>query len=103
LRGETVDLFVYNMPALNLDFEYYKTIPIPNIYVLMATLGGRVRATTDLSFGFDTSGINQWAKGWDLGNNPLDPLGWDMNLDEIYKVFNGFYLGDYAFDGKVFY
>ena len=56
LTGKDVTLFIYDLPKLDLDFEYIKSFPIfPG---LNARFGGIVKATTNFSFGFDTHGIN---------------------------------------------
>lgn len=94
LMGKDVDLFIYDLPALDLEFSYTKSIPIfPG---LNARFGGAVTAKTNFSFGFDTSGIRQWSEGWDFSGEE-----WDLNLDESYLVFNGFFLDDHVtFDGN---
>lgn len=77
LTGKTVDLFVYDMPTLAIDFNYTRSFPIfPG---LNARLGGSVGATVDFGFGFDTYGIQA---AFDT-DNPL-------------AVFQGFYILDYA-------
>ncbi|MCS7468642.1 beta-propeller fold lactonase family protein [Stieleria sp. ICT_E10.1] len=80
LLGKDVDLFKYEMPGLNLNFQYGKSFPI--FAGLNARLGGRVQADTDFIFGFDTSGIRQWKEE---GNSAIT---------EAEKIFQGFYVDD---------
>ncbi|MEI7701943.1 MAG: hypothetical protein WCK86_19250, partial [Planctomycetia bacterium] len=79
-RGET-DLFWYDLPDLNLFFEYQKTFMVfPG---LNAGLFGKVGATTNFDFGYDTRGIRQWM------NTGFQPA-------EAWRIFNGFYLDDHG-------
>ncbi len=79
-RGE-VDLFWYDLPDLNLVFEYSRSFPIfPG---LNAGLFGSVGASTNFDFGFDTRGLSQWM---DTGFDPA----------ESWRIFNGFYLDDHG-------
>ncbi len=79
LLGRDVDLFRYEMPKLELDFDYGMSFPIiPPL--LKARLEGHVGATVDLDFGFDTSGIRQFAAG---------------GFDDPLLIFDGFYIDDH--------
>jgi Ca2+-binding RTX toxin-like protein len=76
LMGQTADLFTYDLPALDLNFQYVRSFPIfPG---LNARFGGGVTATTDFSFGFDTSGIQKWIDG-----------------GPVSDIFDGFFIGDW--------
>lgn len=79
LLGKDVPLFKYNLPKLDLNFTYIKSIPI--FTGLNARLGGRVTATTDLTFGFNTGGFEQWKSGGFAPSN-------------VSKVFDGFFVDD---------
>ena len=95
LTGKDVTLFIYDLPKLELEFEYIKSFPIfPGLNV---RFGGNVKATTNFSFGFDTRGINEWRKGWDLSTSDGDGL--DFDLANAYKVANGFFLDDHIVGG----
>ncbi len=89
-----VDLFKWNMPKIDLDFEYVQSIPVfPG---LNARFGGRIKAKTNFTFAFDTSGLNEWRKTWDTtAANPLDYI----NVSQIGKVFQGFFLDDHFVNG----
>ncbi|MCA9034378.1 MAG: DUF4347 domain-containing protein, partial [Planctomycetaceae bacterium] len=79
-RGE-VDLFWYDLPDLNLVFDYSRSFPV--FGPLNVGLFGRVAATTNFDFGFDTRGLSQWkATGFDPA--------------ESWRIFNGFYLDDHG-------
>ncbi|MEM6474113.1 MAG: hypothetical protein AAF802_31475, partial [Planctomycetota bacterium] len=78
LLGKDVDLFLYDAPALGIDFAYRQSFPTP-IPALFAELGGRIAAVADFAFGFDTSGIRQFSE---TGN--------------VVDVFNGFFVSDRA-------
>jgi PKD domain-containing protein/FG-GAP repeat protein/lactonase family protein with 7-bladed beta-propeller/hemolysin type calcium-binding protein len=80
LAGKTVDLFVYDMPKLALSFDYDRTFPI--FYILSAHLEGEVSAAIDLSFGYDTHGLEQML----ITGDPLD-------------LAQGFYVGDWSAAG----
>ena len=81
LLGEDVDLFIYNLPELSLNIDYVKSFPIfPG---LNARFGGAIAASTNLSFGFDTSGFNDWKQG---GFLPTDVL----------MVLDGFFVDDHV-------
>jgi hypothetical protein len=79
-RGD-VDLFWYDLPDLNLFFEYRKSFPI--FAGLNAGLFGSVGVTTNFDFGFDTRGIRQW-------------MDTDFDPSESWRIFNGFYLDDHG-------
>lgn len=83
LLGKDVDLFIYDMPKLDLKFEYVKSVPIfPG---LNARFGGGVSASTNFSLGFDTSGFNQWkAQGF--------------APESSYLLLNGLFLDDHGIE-----
>ena len=85
LMGKDVDLFIYDLPALDFSVEYVKSFPVfPG---LNARIGGSVWAYTDLSFGFDTSGVRTWA----FEDN--------FSLGSLDQIFQGFYFGDWETPG----
>jgi Ca2+-binding RTX toxin-like protein len=92
LTGKTVDLFEYTLPPIDLSFRYDQSFPIPGLPGLNAIIGGRVAVLTDLSFGFDTSGVIDWVG--------TDFLNAEPDMSQIGKVFNGFYFGDYDTNGN---
>ena len=79
-RGD-VDLFWYDLPDLNLFFEYQRSFPI--FAGLNAGLFGSVGVTTNFDFGFDTRGLRQW-------------MDTDFDPSESWRIFNGFYLDDHG-------
>ena len=81
LLGKPETLFIYDMPKLDLAFTYIKSFPI--FYGLNARLGGRVTASTDFAFAFDTSGFQQWKSG---GFSPGD----------VGVLFDGFSVSDHG-------
>ena len=76
LLGKDVDLFTYDAPGLALEFGYNQSFPTP-IPGLFAEIGGRVGASADFAFGFDTTGINRFS---DTGN--------------VADIFDGFFVSD---------
>ncbi len=86
LMGKEVDLFLYDLPALDLAFVYEQVFPIfPG---LNAKLGGEVTATTNFTFGLSTRGFNEWQdRGFQISDAPL--------------VFTqGFFLDDHGIQGS---
>jgi Ca2+-binding RTX toxin-like protein len=77
LLGKPADLIVYDMPPLVFDFTYSQYFPIWD--GLGAEISGSLGVIIDLSFGYDTYGIQQFAAGG--FKHPLDLL-------------KGFYIGD---------
>src|SRR5258706_2240270 len=74
-------LFYYDLPDLNLVFEYSKTFPVfPGLNV---GLKGSIGAATNFDFGYDTRGLKEW---WDLGFDPA----------ESWRLFDGFFLDDHG-------
>ncbi len=77
LMGRPADVFVYDMPPLIFDFSYSQFFPIWD--GLGAEISGSIGVIIDLSFGYDTYGIQKFAEGG--YRHPLDLL-------------KGFYIGD---------
>ncbi|MEH6588207.1 MAG: LEPR-XLL domain-containing protein [Halioglobus sp.] len=78
LSGGDVDLFEFTLEPLGVDFTYSQFFPI--IGPLGASITGSFSAIAKLAFGFDTSGINQFA---------------DSGFSDPGLIFNGLYLNDY--------
>ena len=80
-----VDLFWYDLPDLQLDFNYSKSVPIfPG---LNGIFGGNIGASTNFDFAFDTRGLREWSDN-------------DFAIDKSHQVFNGFYLDDHGFENS---
>ncbi len=76
-----VDLFYYDLPDLDLLFEYQKTYPVfPG---LNAGFFGSIGASTNFDFGFDTRGLQMW-------------MDEDFAADKFWMIFDGFYLDDHG-------
>ncbi|MFT5526283.1 MAG: Ca2+-binding RTX toxin-like protein, partial [Pirellulaceae bacterium] len=76
-----VDLFYYDLPDLDLLFEYQKSFQVfPG---LNAGFSGEINVTTNFDFGFDTRGLSQWR------DEDFDP-------SQVHLIFNGFYLDDHG-------
>ncbi|NQZ66434.1 MAG: hypothetical protein HRT89_00050, partial [Lentisphaeria bacterium] len=79
-RGE-VDLFYYDLPDLDLDFEYSQSYMVfPG---LNAGFFGEISAYTNFDFGYDTRGLRQWMET-------------DFDLAESWRLINGLYLDDHG-------
>lgn len=77
LTGQPVSLVEYHMPVLEFEARISGQIPIfPPLYIIF---GGEIGAKIDLTFGFDTFGIQKYAASKD--KNILD-------------IFDGFYVKD---------
>ncbi|XZE54543.1 LamG-like jellyroll fold domain-containing protein [Planctomycetaceae bacterium SH139] len=79
LLGQDVDLFLYDAPALGVDFSYSQFFPIPAFPILGAEIGGRIAAVADFAFGFDTTGIRKFSDSGQFGD-----------------IFDGFFVSDRA-------
>lgn len=79
LIGQSVDLFLYDIPPLEVSFPFpiIKIGPLIPPIPLFASISGSIGARIDLAVGFDSHGIQEAAETGDW---------WD--------VFNGFYLSD---------
>ncbi len=75
LLGKNVDLFIYDLPDLELGFDWRQSYPVfPG---LNANIGGGVGLDVNFSFGFDTRGVQQLIDG-----------------GSVDDIFNGFYFSD---------
>jgi hypothetical protein len=77
IMGRPADVIVYDMPKFIFDFTYSQYFPIWD--GLGAEITGSLGVIIDLSFGYDTYGIQEFAAG-----------GWKHPLD----LLKGFYIGD---------
>ena len=76
LTGGDIDLFEFVLKPLGVEFEYSQFFPI--IGPLGASISGSFSAVAKLAFGFDTSGINQFA---------------ETGFSDPGLIFNGFLSG----------
>ena len=77
LMGQDIDLFLFDAPPFVLDFSYEQSFPIPPFPIVSAEIGGRIKATADFAFGFDTSGIRQF-----------------LDSGDFEDIFGGFFISD---------
>jgi Ca2+-binding RTX toxin-like protein len=77
LLGKPANLFAYDMPALDFNFNHSQFFPV--IGPLGAEIQGNVGAAIDLGFGYDTQGLT------DYGASGI-----------AADIFNGFYVSDPA-------
>ncbi|MBD2357452.1 VCBS repeat-containing protein [Tolypothrix sp. FACHB-123] len=84
-----IDLLKYTPPQLDLNFNASASVPLGNYYGvdISAEIQGSVNARTDLRFGFDSYGLQQWYKK-------------DFALKDSYLALDGFYLDDLDNSGK---
>ncbi|MCA1806412.1 MAG: hypothetical protein LC687_00900 [Actinobacteria bacterium] len=83
ITGKPVDLFWYDLPDLDLEFEYRKTFPVyPGLNV---GIMGSVGVETNFDFGFDTSGFIEFQES-------------GYATSEIWRIMNGFYLDDHGLE-----
>ncbi|MBW4661701.1 MAG: DUF4347 domain-containing protein [Drouetiella hepatica Uher 2000/2452] len=79
LGQPSVDLFKYDMPDLDFGFNVHKEFSIWG--PIGGLLKGEFKAKTNLSFGFDTFGLDQWKQS-------------SYALNKSYEIFDGFYVDD---------
>ena len=85
ITGEdNVDLIKYDIPDVDFSFMLDKSFPIWG--PISGLLEGGFSVKTDLAFGFDTHGIEEWAKE-------------GYAADKSYLVFDGLYLNDWTPSG----
>ncbi|MBM3881910.1 MAG: LEPR-XLL domain-containing protein, partial [Verrucomicrobia bacterium] len=82
-RGEPVSLIEYHMPVLDFRASFEQSIPVyPPLYVIF---GGEIFAHIDLTFGYDTYGLQKFFSSEE--KNPAD-------------IFDGFYVKDVNDQGE---
>lgn len=85
IMGEdNVDLIKYDMPDMDFSFMLERSFPIWG--PIAGKLEGGFNVKTDLAFGFDTHGIEEWAET-------------GYAADKSYLVFDGMYLNDWTPSG----
>jgi ABC-type amino acid transport substrate-binding protein/Ca2+-binding RTX toxin-like protein len=80
--GKDVDLIKYDVPDINFEIDSKQSFPLWTPPPISGELGASLTAKTDLAFGFDTKGLNEWKNEYDF-----DPT-------KAYLIFDGFYLDD---------
>lgn len=78
LMGQDIDLLYLELPKFGLEATISKQFPLPPLPAINIELGGSIKGTIDLAFGFDTSGIRKF-----------------MNTHNVIDVFDGFFLTDH--------
>ena len=79
LLGQDIDLITYDIPELDIGFGIEQEFPI--FGSIKGILEGDFSLYSDLVVGYDTYGISQWEEA-------------DFDLDESYKILDGFYISD---------
>ena len=91
LTGKVVDLVVWDIPNLHVQFDYDQSFIIaPG---LNARFGGTLYAHADLQLGFDTRGISQFTAA--LKAMPPDVERALYITSQVPKIFLGLYFGDH--------
>ncbi|GAB4366722.1 MAG: hypothetical protein Kow00121_04420 [Elainellaceae cyanobacterium] len=80
LMGQPVNLFTYDLPELSFNRKIEKEKQIDGTPFAI-TIGGSLGISTDLAFGYDTYGLQQWSDA-------------NYAASETSKVLNGFYISD---------
>ncbi|MEL6109586.1 MAG: hypothetical protein AAFU85_26550, partial [Planctomycetota bacterium] len=76
--GNDIDLFLFDAPALEVEFSMEKFYPAPAPFsVVGLTVEGSFSAKADFAFGYDTVGINQF-----------------LRTNDFLDIFNGFFVSD---------
>jgi Ca2+-binding RTX toxin-like protein len=81
LTGQSVDFFKFDVPDFDFKAAIKGSFPIPPVPILKVTFGGDIGAKLNLGFGYDSTGIQQWASGGYQSSN-------------VDKIFDGFYIDD---------
>jgi len=82
ITGRTANLFFYDLPELNFDFNFRKSTPI--VFPLNMILDAGFDVTVRLGFGFDSSGIQEFVAG---------------NFQDPELIFKGFFIDDHGVEG----
>jgi hypothetical protein len=84
LLGQPVDVFTFDMTALDLHLSYNQEFPI--LGPIVATLRGNLDAAIRFAFGYDTVGLQEFAQS----HNSLDLLdGFYVNAPSTYARISG--------------
>ena len=76
-RGEPVTIVEYHMPVLEFSARFEQSIPLyPPLYIIF---GGEIGATIDLTFGYDTYGLQKFFSSSDKN---------------VADIFDGFFVKD---------
>ncbi|MEO1134208.1 MAG: calcium-binding protein, partial [Cyanobacteria bacterium J06639_1] len=81
LETPDTNLFTYDMPELAVGFEISRSFPI--FGPISGLLEGQFELSTDLGFGYDTFGLNQWSND-------------GFAIESADSIFNGFFVSDRA-------
>jgi Ca2+-binding RTX toxin-like protein len=81
LTGQTVDFFKFDVPDFDFNAGIRGSFRIPPVPILKVSFGGEIGAKLNLGFGYDSTGIQQWASGGYQSSN-------------VEKIFDGFYIDD---------
>jgi Ca2+-binding RTX toxin-like protein len=81
LTGQTVDFFKFDVPDFDFKAGISGSFRIPPVPILKVSFGGEIGAKLNLGFGYDSTGIQQWASGGYQSSN-------------VEKIFDGFYIDD---------
>jgi Ca2+-binding RTX toxin-like protein len=82
ITGRTANLFFYDLPELNFDFNFRKSTPI--VFPLNMILDAGFNVTVRLGFGYDSSGIQEFVNG-------------GFTSPEL--IFKGFFIDDHGIEG----
>jgi Ca2+-binding RTX toxin-like protein len=81
LTGKNVDFFKFDLPEFDFKTGIKGSFRIPPVPILKVSFGGEIGAKLDLGFGYDSTGIQQWAnKGY--------------KTNDIQQIFDGFFIDD---------
>lgn len=83
MMGDHADLVVFDMQPLKFNFDWRKSFPI--IGPLCADVGFNFGVDIDLCFGYDTCGVENWAKS---------------HFKNISALLDGFYVADWDLKTK---
>ena len=82
-RGEPVTIVEYHMPVLEFSARFEQSIPLyPPLYIIF---GGEIGATIDLTFGYDTYGLQKFFSSSDKN---------------VADIFDGFFVKDVNDQGE---
>ncbi|NER50034.1 MAG: calcium-binding protein, partial [Symploca sp. SIO1A3] len=81
LLGQNVDFFKFDLPDFDFKTGIKGSFRIPAVPILEVDFKGEIGGKLNLGFGYDSNGIQEWAKA-------------GYKSSEIDKIFDGFFIDD---------
>jgi Ca2+-binding RTX toxin-like protein len=82
ITGRTANLLFYDLPEFNFNVNFHKSVPL--VFPLNMVLDAGFEVTARMGFGFDSSGIMEFAQG---------------GYSDPELIFKGFFIDDHGIEG----